>query len=137
MADKSLSHPPKFDKELSDYDCWKTLTEFWQECTTISPNKQALFVVSHSLPYGSQIQKSILEQLGKDQLNHKEGMARLFKFMDKYYKKNNTLTALDNVSAFYDCKAENFDCVDDYILESNRLYSKLKPVKSMTMGDGD
>ena len=136
MADKSLAHPPIFDKELSDYNRWKSLTEIWSKCTSVGANKMAMLVVMHSLPAGSKIQNSVVDELGYEQLDHKEGMKRLFAFMDKYYKKNHTSAAVEIVSAFNNCRAENFECMDDFILEHNRLYNQLQKIKSMSMGEG-
>ena len=133
MAERGLGVPPKFDE--SDYDLWKEKIDMWKDVTNLTKSKLAMVVVINSLSDGSKIQKCVIDELGKEKLNHEEGLKRLFEFMDRFYLKNNLLTAFEHLSEFNKCKFENYSSMDEYILDFNRLYKKASKGDGMKMQD--
>ena len=128
--------PPKFIPDSMQYSLWKKEVNMWSHVTNITKSKQGVMVALYSLPPGSKIKDNVMEQLGEGELKNERGLENLMKFLDKIYQKNDIFTARDKFNEFLYCELKDFESMDEYIMEHNRLYKRVEKFDICKMSSG-
>ena len=129
---KNFKAPPTLgDNAETSYETWKKEIQIWQMYTSIEKTKQAPAIF---LTLTGQSREAILE-MDINVLNTDEGVEKLITKLDSLYLKDSQHSAYEAYDKFEKFSRPSSMLMNDYIIEFERLYNRLKNYK-MTLPDG-
>lgn len=131
MASRSIKSPPVMREDIS-YEDWKSDIEIWSDFTDLDKEKQGSAVF---LTLVGKAQQTVRAGVTRDELKSADGLSKVLKCLDELYKKDDTSCGFSAYEDFSSYRRSPGVSIEDYLVEFNLKYSKLKSFK-MELPDG-
>lgn len=134
MAERNYSSyksPPLMRQDLS-YADWKKELDIWSDFTDLENTQKAGAVF---LTLKDKARQVVLDGTTRDELKADTGLQSLITCLDTLFKKDETQSGFSAYETFINYKRSKSMTIEDYLIEFNLKYSKLK-VNNMTLPDG-
>ena len=120
--------PPDLNN-CKSYENFKLEVNGWSSLTDLAEEKQGLCVALH-LPneskFGKDLKDKVLENISLEELKSREGLTKLFQFLDKEIGKDDIEDVTDKWDSFQDCKRLENQSFEEYIRDFELKYNRVK-----------
>ena len=114
------------------YEDWKTDVGIWSDCTDLAAAKQGGAVF---LSLSGKAQATVRAGVTRDEMKSSDGLDKVLAALDVLFKKDETCSSYSTYEHFTKFKRSPDMSIEDYMIEFNIRYSKVKTLK-MSLPDG-
>ena len=109
------------------YEQYSTELDLWESITDVAKTKQA-GTVAFSLPeeHESRICEKVFNEIKLADMSKETGLKTLKEFMDKHLKKDDLTDRWLKYDDFDECKRNDGESVDEFIVKFDEKYNKIK-----------
>ena len=120
--------PPTFISETKSFETYKRDLERWTKLTKVKAEQQALVVVHHLDGHESGIKENIDNGVKETDLECKEGIQNLLKFLEGIYKKDTISDAFNKFKTFTNFRRKSETPIQSFIADWSTTHRKAKAV---------
>ena len=111
--------------DRTDYNTWKKTVSIWMLGTNAKKSQQASKLIMNMRGKPQEVSINIpTETLGAE-----DGVVKLLAELDKLYEKDTTQSLFKAIDSFEGYRRDQADDIDEYVLEFQRRYKKLKQLR--------
>ena len=121
---------PTFNSETDDYETYKSEIEFWKVIGKVTEKEQALLLVyelKKDDPSG--IREKVLNEMEIKTLNAENGLEKYLEFMDKHFKKDESVSTYSAYLNFEKCVREEKESIAAFCMRFDKQSNIAKKKK--------